>query len=196
MLKLPKIPQRELMVQPINWGALPKRYMNPGELEVLVALVLMVEARNVLEIGVNEGRTAKAILSNVPHLEHYQGIDVLPGYRFNCAVQSNEVPNQAGKFALEDPRFELIVRPRGSFDVTAEQLLPCDVAFIDGDHSAKAVKHDTELAGALVRRGGLIVWHDYHDLGTVDVRDVLHQMHDEGVKLQHVEDTWLVFERL
>lgn len=196
MLKLPTIAQRELTVMPINWGSLPKRYLNPGELEVLVALVQMVSARNVLEIGVNEGRTAKAILSNIPHLEHYQGIDVLPGYQFDCAVQSKEVPPQPGKYALDDPRFELIVRPRGSFDLRAEQLLPCDVAFIDGDHSAKAVRHDTELAGKLVRRGGLIVWHDYHDLGTVDVRDVLHEFLDEGVELQHVEGTWIVFERL
>lgn len=196
MLKLTKVPQAQLGVRPIEWGALPKRFMNPGELEVLVALVRSVKARAVLEIGVNEGRTAAAILTNCETVESYQGIDVPPGYKFGCAVQAKEVPVQPGRYALGDRRFELLLREHGSFDLTSCDLNACDVVFIDGDHSRRAVLNDTELALKVLRRGGLIVWHDYHDLGTVDVRDVLHQLADEGAPLLHVENTWLVYQQV
>jgi hypothetical protein len=51
------------------------------------------------------------------------------------------------------------------------------------------------LARALVRPGGIIVWHDYHDLGNVDVKDVLDELHRAGDAIYHIENTWLAFER-
>lgn len=36
-----------------------------------------------------------------------------------------------------------------------------DYIFIDGDHSFKGVKNDTEKALELLKPGGIIVWHDY-----------------------------------
>lgn len=197
MLKLPTVPQTALNVQPIDWGTLPRRFLNPGELEVLVALVRSVNARSMLEIGVNTGRTARALLDNVPSIQHYQGIDVPPGYTFGCAVQKNEVPTNPGHYALSDPRFELILRLRGSFDLMPSELRPADVVFIDGDHSEDAVVHDSILAEYLVRPGGLIIWHDYHDLGTVDVRDVLHERESGfDAPTHHVEGTWIAFQRV
>lgn len=68
--------------------------------------------------------------------------------------------------------------------------------FIDGDHSRAGVEHDTMLARAMVRPGGIIVWHDYHHFGTVDVRDVLDEMWQAGADIVHVEGTWLAYERI
>jgi predicted O-methyltransferase YrrM len=172
------------------------RFMNKGELEVLIALMASVSPRRVVEFGVNAGRTAKAILANVTGIESYTGIDVLPGYVPAKAVQRNEVPAHPGAMVADDPRFELIVRPRGSLDLTADDLAPCDAVFIDGDHGREAVMHDTALARALVRPGGIIVWHDYHDLGTVDVKAVLDDMHQAGDVIHNVDRTWLAFERM
>lgn len=195
-MKLPRIPQSQLEVRPINWSGLTRRYMNPGELEVLIALVRSAQPRGVLEFGCNEGRTARAILDHVEGIENYQGIDVPPGYAFAKSVQRNEVPKRAGWMAAGDARFELLLRPRGSLELQASELLGCDVAFIDGDHGREAVLNDTKLARALVRPGGVIIWHDYHDLGTVDVRDVLDEMHASGAPIHHVEGTWLAFEHV
>lgn len=169
--------------------------MNKGELETLVALVRSVSPRHVVEIGVNVGRTAKAIMANVDGIERYTGIDVAPGYVPAKAVQRNEVPAHPGELVADDPRFQLVVRPRGSLDLAVADLAPCEAAFIDGDHGREAVMHDTALARALVRPGGVIVWHDYHDLGTVDVREVLDEMHQAGVPIRHVAQTWLAYER-
>jgi predicted O-methyltransferase YrrM len=183
-------------VWPIDWTGLPTRFMPPGDLEVLVALVRSVSPRHVIEFGVNVGRTARAIMANVPGIERYTGIDVPLDYVPILALQlDNAVPNP-GEMVLSDPRFHLIVKPRGSLDLTVEDLEPCDVAFIDGDHGRAAVLHDTMLARALVRSGGMIIWHDYHDIGNVDVKAVLDEMHQAGATIQRVDNCWLAFERV
>jgi predicted O-methyltransferase YrrM len=168
--------------------------MNPNELETLVALARSIDAEDVVEIGVNEGRTARLMIENVVTIKKYVGVDVLPGYVPACAVQSREVPTDPGHYAAGLDKFSLVLRERGSLDLVRSDLPKCDMVFIDGDHGRAAVTHDTLLARQIVRHGGLIVWHDYHDLGTVDVRDVLHEMQREGHKILNVERTWVAYE--
>jgi predicted O-methyltransferase YrrM len=168
--------------------------MNEGELETLIALMRSVCPCHVIEFGVNVGRTAKAIMANVDGIEHYTGIDVSPGYVPAKAAQRNETPAHPGAMVAADPRFQLVVRPRGSLDLIVDDLAPCDAAFIDGDHGREAVLHDSALARALVRPGGIIVWHDYHDLGTVDVKAVLDDMSQAGNTIMHIDRTWLAYE--
>lgn len=170
--------------------------MNPGELEVLIALAATVNPRVVVEFGCNEGRTAKVLLSHLKTIERYVGIDVLPGYVPSMKVQALEVPAKPGWMAMGDRRFELVLKGRGSLDMRIGDLPPCDVAFIDGDHGREAVMHDTDLAFGAVRKGGVVIWHDYHGLGTVQVREVLHELAGKGALIQHVEATWLAFMRV
>jgi len=179
----------------INWKGRTRRFLNPGELEVLIALIGGVKPRAVLEIGVNEGRTAAAILEHMPGIDQYVGVDVEPGYVTPLAVQRNEVPEQPGHLAAHDPRFHLMLRPNGSRDLSAFHLIEYDAVFIDGDHSRAGVEHDTKLARSVVRSPGIVIWHDYHSLGTVDVADVLDEMAAAGARIFHVSETWLAFER-
>jgi predicted O-methyltransferase YrrM len=192
---LPSVPQSSLDVQPIDWRGLPTRFMPPGDLEPLIALVRSVAPRHVIEFGVNIGRTAKAIMAHVPGIVRYTGIDVPLDYVPALALQLDNAVANPGEMVLADSRFQLIIRPRGSLDLTVADLAPCDAAFIDGDHGRAAVMHDSMLARALVRPGGIIVWHDYHDLGNVDVKAVLDEMHQAGDAISRVENTWLAFER-
>ncbi len=195
-MSLPQIDKSTIDIQPFNWRGVTRRFMNPGELEVLLALAGSVQPLGVVEFGVNEGRTAKAILDAFPGIRTYQGIDVLPGYVTTKSVQRGEVPQRPGYLARRDKRFDLVLRANGSLDLGVGDLLACDVAFIDGDHGRVAVEHDTALARQIVRPGGIIIWHDYHDLGTVDVREVLDEFHAAGADIVHVADTWLAFERI
>ena len=185
----------QLVLPAIDWSKRPRRFMNPGELEAIVALVRSVNAKGVLEFGVNTGRTAQAILEYCPTVETYEGVDVPLGYVTEKAVQRGEVPQIPGELVKDDPRFTLIVRPTGSHELTPQDLRPCDAVFIDGDHSEKGVRNDTMLALELTRPGGIIMWHDYHDLGTVDVREVLHDMQKEfpAAPFRHVPGTWIVY---
>jgi predicted O-methyltransferase YrrM len=169
--------------------------MNPGELETLVALVRSVNAKGVLEFGINVGRTAQALLEYCPTIESYEGVDVPVGYVTEKPVQRGEVPPVAGELVKNDPRVKIIVRPTGSHELSPQDLSPCDAVFIDGDHSRKGVLNDTALAFEVLRPGGIVIWHDYHDLGTVDVRDVLQGMQKEfpAMPLRHVPGTWIVY---
>lgn len=178
----------------IDWTGVSRRYFNPGELETFVAMVEDIEARVVIEIGVNEGRNAQVLLSRDNHLQHYIGVEVPFTYQPALKLQTREVPRLPGRLAAHDPRFELIIKPRGAFDLSPEDLPQADVVFIDGDHGWRGVLNDTFLAKQVVRPGGLIVWHDYHDMGNVDVRDVLLALSSEML-IHHLAGTWFAIHR-
>lgn len=173
-------------------AGLPTRYFNPGELDAL--LHLFEGAKVIIEFGVNTGRNAVAALRNIEGLTRYIGVDVTPDYRTIMRVQRNEIPERPGELALGESRFELIVKPRGTFDLTAADLPPCDAVFIDADHSRDGVLNDRALALQVVSPGGLIIYHDDNELPVVEVTQTLNALCDEGVVIKHVEGTWLAFE--
>lgn len=177
-------------------AGLPSRYFGPGELDALLHLYESAAPRVVIEFGVNTGRNAVAALRNIPSIERYIGIDVEPGYQTHMPVQRREVPAHPGELAQHDPRFHLIVKPRGTFDLSATDLPLADAIFIDADHSRVAVEHDTRLAHAVLRPPGIIIWHDDNGLPVVEVTQTLNDMFDAGAAIQHVADTWLSFERV
>jgi predicted O-methyltransferase YrrM len=161
--------------------------MNPGEQEVLLALLDQVtDLETMIEIGVNLGITARAILQHMPTIQRYVGIDVAPGYQFELPAQESERPTIPGVLARHDPRFHLVLRGEGLPD-------SCDAIFIDGDHGYHSVMNDSNWAAEIVRPTGMIVWHDYGN-PAVEVTKALDQLHDEGRKLWHVEGTWIAFE--
>lgn len=177
-------------------AGLPTRYFNPGELERLLHLYESVNPEVVIEFGVNTGRNAVAALRNIASIRRYVGVDVTPDYRTHLQVQRKEIPARPGELALGLPQFELIVRPRGTFELTAEDLPQCDAVFIDADHSRVGVLNDRALALQVVRKGGVIIYHDDNCLPVVEVTQTLNELGAQGAVIQHVADTWLAFERV
>lgn len=200
----PRLPKVDVKRRTCRWDAIPQasraRFLNPGEMDVLAEL--LAGSRRVVEVGCQNGRTARVLLDTLPEIERYVGIDVLPGYVPEKAVQRGEVPANPGEFALADPRFQLIVRPRGAFDLDGLDVGHADAFFIDGDHSRAGVANDYVLARACLTKGGLVIFHDYHHLahpdGTpqVDVATVLEEMAADGHRITHVAGTWIAFERV
>jgi predicted O-methyltransferase YrrM len=173
----------------------PRMYMQDGELAVLVALFASVKPKTVIEFGVNTGMTAQVLLKHIPSIEHYQGIDVEPGYHTPLPGQQTEVPMCPGFLANDDDRFELITRKHGSHDLVLGDLRECDAVFIDGDHSYGGVLADSQLAFHRIHSGGIIVWHDYGNY-TVEVTQALDDLAGiDNHDIRHVEGTWLAFER-
>jgi predicted O-methyltransferase YrrM len=187
-------PQVEIDTQPIDWLGLHREYQNTGEIEILVALACSIDARSMLEIGCRDGRTARVMLYNVVSLSRYVGVDVEPGYEPSLACQRSEILPRPGELVRQDPLFQLITRPRGSLDLTSEDFPePFDLVYIDGDHSAPAVMYDSELAFAITRPGGFVIWHDYAN-ATVEVTGVLDALataHDLAIR--HIDGTWLAY---
>jgi len=166
--------------------------MNFGEMDLIAALLREVEAKSVVEIGCRDGRTACLLLHNVSSLQHYVGIDVESGYVPSLSHQSSEMHPDPGHLARHDPRFDIIIRPRGSLDLGPQDLPLVDATFIDGDHSERVVAHDSALARAITKRNGVIVWHDYNN-SNVGVQPVLDRLADEGWPIKHIAGTWLAY---
>jgi predicted O-methyltransferase YrrM len=173
-----------------------KRFFNAGELERLIFLMRMPRPKVVVEFGCHDGRAALALLSNIPSIEKYIGVDVLPGYVTVKECQRKEIPDRPGHLVVGDPRFQLVLRPRGSFDLQVADLPRCDAVFIDADHSRAGVLNDFQLAEQLVNPGGIIVFHDDNRLPVVEVSETLDELHDAGTEIVHVDDTWLAFHRV
>lgn len=188
-------PSEKVSPRQYDVAGLPPEYFNPGELDVLLHLFELVSPRVVIEFGVNAGRTPAAVLRNLPTVSRYVGVDVLPGYRTLMPVQRNEVPREPGALVSEDPRFELVLRQRGSFDLVAADLPQADAIFIDADHSREGVMNDYRLARALVRPGGIIVFHDDNCRREVQVTETLNDLCAAGAQIIHIEDTWISYER-
>lgn len=175
---------------------LPTRYFNPGELEALLHLYESVQPRVIVEFGVNSGRNALAAIRNLRTLQRYVGVDVPPTYVPKMQVQRREVPPIPGELARHDSRFELVLRPRGTFDLTAADLPVADVVFIDADHSREGVLNDTALARLVLRPGGMIIWHDDNGSTAVEVSATLNELCSAGARIEHVGGTWLSYQVL
>lgn len=188
-------PSIRINAAPVRMPAFPPRYFHPGEIEVLIALIASASPRTVIEFGCNEGRAAAAILLNLPCIKSYVGIDVLPGYVTIKECQRGEVPADPGRFARDDPRFRLILRANGAFDLESDDLPQCDAAFIDADHSRRGVLNDYALARARLRPGGIVIFHDDNGLPVVEVSETLDELHSGNAPIIHVADTWIAYQR-
>jgi predicted O-methyltransferase YrrM len=168
-------------------------YLNAHETSILIALIKsVVVPRVMIEFGCNQGITAARVLEHVPSLQTYIGIDVPPDHETTLQCQRSEVPLYAAQ-AVDDERFYLLMRP--SVSLSADDLEPCDAVFIDGDHSEAAVLHESRLARALVRPGGIICWHDFSN-PAVEVTQALTSLEQEGWPINCVENSWLAFVRV
>jgi predicted O-methyltransferase YrrM len=186
---MPPVVNTGIWKKPGDW------FMTAYERDMLVALAKSINAATVIETGVQIGGAAKEILSNVPTVQNYVGIDILPTSVPNMPQQASEVPEMAGHLVRHDKRFKLLLSSNGSLDLEPLSLPMCDLFLIDGDHSRKGVLHDTMLARALVRRGGIILWHDYNEECVVDSKAVIDEMHAEGHAIERIFNTWFAMER-
>ncbi len=65
-----------------------------------------------------------------------------------------------------------------------------DLLFIDGNHNADYVRHDTTEAMKMVRSGGVIVWHDFFGIPGEDVSDTLFHF-AQNHPVYHIKNTCL-----
>ncbi|MBF0354616.1 MAG: class I SAM-dependent methyltransferase [Alphaproteobacteria bacterium] len=68
----------------------------------------------------------------------------------------------------------------------------CDLVFVDGSHAYSYVVSDTQKALAMVKPGGLVLWHDYRGPRRIKgVWKALNELADR-LDLKHVKDTSLI----
>ena len=171
-----------------DWQDVPKDYFaEANDRSVILTLARHYQPKRVIEIGIQEGRTAKVLLDNCQSIESYIGIDVTPATPITHTPDRPPVP---GKYALEDARLELRLIDGGSASLA--ELPEADFVFIDGDHIGIAPRHDTEMALAAVKQG-VIVWHDYSTCRDVD--SVVNDLNNGALKqaIIHVQGTLVAY---
>lgn len=110
-------------------------------------LASMIKARNILEIGVFEGETAKEILLNKDKSANYFGIDITD-YR-----------KEDVKKLFNEHKAELIIGR--SIDVLKTfNSKKFDLVFVDGDHSWEYVLPEFKEVERVLATNGVIVYHD------------------------------------
>ena len=175
-----------------------REYMGPWEQGILLTMLERIQPKRMIEFGVQEGRTAAAILKWIETIEYYLGIDVPFETVMPIRGQQSEVPREPGcRVKKGDPRFEVLLRGgySGFEDSVIASKGPFDVAFIDGDHSRNGVQNDYNLACRILRPNGWVFWHDYGN-NTVEVTGVLDEMCQAGHNIVHIEGTMLAYEQL
>jgi cephalosporin hydroxylase len=140
-----------------------------SELRDFLVLVHQLKPRAVLEIGTGRGGTLFLFTRVAGPDAILVSIDLSSGadLRFGGGNVKHRRPLFEA-FALDGQRVHFLdgdshapaMRERVERELCGREV---DVLFIDGDHTEEGVRSDFELYGDLVRRGGIIAFHDIVD---------------------------------
>jgi predicted O-methyltransferase YrrM len=199
---IPKISNKELFAV-VDVDPLEKEESNGNisvfELTVITQLVKNNQPKYIFEIGTFNGRTTM-------NLDHFS-----PG---DAVVYTLDLPKEkldATKFTIEEGDRKYVEKETigerylkqskkiiqlygdsGTFDFSP-YYGKMDFVFVDGAHSAPYVECDTETAFKLIKKGGVILWHDYGVWR--DVVKVLNSYYKNDVRFKncrHITGTSLV----
>lgn len=174
--------------------------VSPLELIALMQLVKHWDPQRLLEIGTFDGRTTLNLAANSGPQAKVYTLD-LP----RAGMESSALPLDAGELDMIDKdrsgtRFsgtdceKKIVQlfgDSGAYDFTP-YFNKIDFAFVDGSHSYEYVLNDSRLMLDIVKKGGLIIWHDYGWWnGVTRALDELHQNDPDFQGLQQIRGTSL-----
>jgi len=137
---------------------------------LLARLVQQARPKALVEIGTAQGGTLFIWVRTNPQLELAVSID-LPGGRFGGGYDVRRVKLYR-EFAADRPHTRMEFLRADSHAAPTLTLLKqvlgdktIDFLFLDGDHTYDGVKKDFEMYSPLVRRSGVIA---FHDIVTVD----------------------------
>src|SRR5215831_8736908 len=111
-MMLPFYDVSRIAVPPSFEKAVADNWMTTYERAVVVTLLRQVNARVVIEIGVQEGHLACEIIKRLP-IRRYIGIELTPNSSYVCAIasQQRERPgSHVGRAARELSVFQLMTR--------------------------------------------------------------------------------------
>lgn len=136
---------------------------NRGEIMKLLKIVDRVKPNAVLEIGTANGGTLFLFTRAADHKAKIISID-LPGGFFSGGYPKWRIPLYRS-FARDEQKIYLIRADSHDVDTLKEIkriLGDCkiDFLFIDGDHSYRGINRDFGMYSPLVKKGGIIAFHD------------------------------------
>ncbi len=144
-----------------------------SELAILSAIAAGCEdGTDLFEIGTFDGRTTLNLAFNSPPRCHIRTLD-LPAKqdpKFQLAegerhmVEKPKPGVRYEKYRLTAPvavaKIQQLLGDSATFDYSPYEGA-CSLVFVDGSHAYDYALSDTRVAMKLVRRGGIVIWHDY-----------------------------------
>ena len=125
-----------------------RRAMYPFVL-VLYEVVKESKADNILEIGVRQGQSTRTILSALEESKKGKLVSIDLGDRID------RIPKELLSYWIQ-----IIGNSHEGETLKKIPQKEYDILLIDGDHSYEGVKQDFEMYAPLVKKGGLIFFHD------------------------------------
>lgn len=138
-----------------------------AESAALAALIHKTKARRVFEFGTYKGVSTTQLALNLPPEGRVFTLDLPEDHpAYSLAIKSDAertIANETGKgILIPDDLREKVTFLRSdsaTFD-TSPYEASMDFVFVDGAHSYEYVKNDTEKGLQMLRKGGIIAWHD------------------------------------
>lgn len=135
-----------------------------SELVILSQMVVSLKPLCIFEIGTFNGRTTLHLALNSPASATVITVDLGEGGFDFGGDTSYFKPTKVGSCfhnnAVAERKITQVIGDSHTLDFSRWKN-SVDFIFIDGDHSYNGVLKDSELAFSLIRRGGVILWHDY-----------------------------------
>ncbi len=175
-----------------------------SDLEAWILAVLAKPAREMFEFGTCTGRTTWLWARNSASDARIHTLTLPPGgldgYQAGAEDDAASTATAKGESVFtrflysgteEETKIEQLYGDSKAFD-ESPYLGRCDLIFIDGSHAFSYIQNDTEKALAMLRPGGLLLWHDYRGPHRApDVFRYLNQLMIE-LPLMHIRNTSLV----
>jgi predicted O-methyltransferase YrrM len=167
------------------------------ELKTICQIVNKFKPKTIFEIGTFEGRTTLNMALNAKGANIYT-LD-LPA----SGLEAVESKVEAGEVAyinkdISGSRFigkpvakqiQQLLGDSATFDFSPFYD-SIDLMFIDGSHAYDYVLNDTEKALKLIKKGGIILWHDYTNWdGVRDAINGLYKDDNRFTKVRHIGGT-------
>jgi tRNA A58 N-methylase Trm61 len=166
------------------------------EAAALAALMARTKAKRIFEFGTYKGVSTTQLALNLPPGGELFTLDLPPDQMIGAlrtdkpAERSIAADPAKGTLIPQELRGKITFLKCDSAHFNVNPYLESmDLVFIDGAHSYEYVANDTAKGLAMLRRGGVIAWHDC----APNHRDVVRFLQMSGLNIQLVRGTALAF---
>lgn len=179
------------------------------EATILASFLKIINPNKIFEFGTFLGYSSSVFLKNTKKSTVYS-LDLDEEIKFNnndlnkvliddnlndkylSYKQSLKGPVYLQQFLnSNDQRIKILKSNSLTFD-ESPYIDEIDFVFVDGGHLFEIIKNDTEKSFKMLKKGGVIVWHDYDSKIHSDVTDFLDEL-SFSKKIFHVENTLIAF---
>src|SRR4030095_5322979 len=142
--------------------------ISPLEAYAIALMTTRCSARRAFEFGTYKGVSTTQIALNMAENGKVWTLDLPEDSSVSPVLgitkgSERQIASESGKGSLIPsdllPRVEFLRQDSALFDTTPF-LKSMDLVFVDGAHSAEYMRNDSEKGWAMLRPGGIIVWHD------------------------------------